>query len=81
MLKWHIFSVSGLPHTPRYLQLLAKRKSLPVWEYKEKFVEIVNKHQTLVLVGETGSGKTTQVGEPLDSRTTAKMYIKGNLVF
>ena len=56
-----VFFVAGLPHTPRYLQLLAKRKSLPVWEYKEKFVEVLNKHQTLVLVGETGSGKTTQV--------------------
>ena len=54
---------SGLPHTPRYLQLLTKRKTLPVWEYKEKFVEVLNKHQTLVLVGETGSGKTTQVHE------------------
>ncbi|XP_052269693.1 putative pre-mRNA-splicing factor ATP-dependent RNA helicase PRP1 isoform X4 [Dreissena polymorpha] len=52
---------TGLPHTPRYLQLLVKRKTLPVWEYKEKFIEILNKHQTLVLVGETGSGKTTQI--------------------
>ena len=55
--------ILGLPFTPRYIQLLAKRKSLPVWDYKEKFVEIMNKHQTLVLVGETGSGKTTQVWE------------------
>lgn len=52
---------TGLPFTPRYLQLLVKRKTLPVWEYKEKFIEIMNKHQTLVLVGETGSGKTTQI--------------------
>lgn len=35
--------------------------TLPVWEYKDKFVDTVNNHQTLVLVGETGSGKTTQV--------------------
>lgn len=56
-------STAGLPFTPRYLQLLVKRKTLPVWEYKEKFIEIMNKHQTLVLVGETGSGKTTQVSE------------------
>lgn len=52
---------SGLPFTPHYYELLRKRTQLPVWEYKEKFIDIVNKHQTLVLVGETGSGKTTQI--------------------
>ncbi|XP_022342523.1 putative pre-mRNA-splicing factor ATP-dependent RNA helicase PRP1 [Crassostrea virginica] len=52
---------TGLPYTPRYFELLTKRKMLPVWEYKEKFCEILNNHQILVLVGETGSGKTTQI--------------------
>ncbi|XP_060560952.1 ATP-dependent RNA helicase DHX15 homolog [Ruditapes philippinarum] len=42
-------------------QLLSKRKALPVWGYKEKFVQMFNKHQTLVLLAETGSGKTTQI--------------------
>uniref|UniRef100_A0A672FFX6 ATP-dependent RNA helicase DHX15 n=1 Tax=Salarias fasciatus TaxID=181472 RepID=A0A672FFX6_SALFA len=42
---------TNLPHTPRYYEILKKRLQLPVWEYKEK----------LVLVGETGSGKTTQI--------------------
>ncbi|XP_062572241.1 putative pre-mRNA-splicing factor ATP-dependent RNA helicase PRP1 [Saccostrea cucullata] len=52
---------TGLPYTPRYFELLNKRKMLPVWEYKEKFCDIINNHQILVLVGETGSGKTTQI--------------------
>lgn len=52
---------TGLPYTPKYFELLNKRKMLPVWEYKEKFCEILNNHQILVLVGETGSGKTTQI--------------------
>jgi HrpA-like RNA helicase len=34
---------------------------LPVWEYREKFLELLNKNQCIVLVGETGSGKTTQI--------------------
>ena len=55
----------GLPFTPRYNDLYRKRLQLPVWEYKEKFVEILNKNQTMVLVGETGSGKTTQVTRDL----------------
>ena len=34
---------------------------LPVWEYRDKFFDLLNKNQTIVLVGETGSGKTTQI--------------------
>lgn len=47
--------------TPRYFELLKKRNQLPVWEYKDKFMELIHKHQIIVLVGETGSGKTTQI--------------------
>ncbi|CAL8140089.1 unnamed protein product [Orchesella dallaii] len=47
--------------TPRYFEILNKRSQLPVWEYKPKFMELLSKHQILVLVGETGSGKTTQI--------------------
>ena len=53
--------IAGLPFTPRYHQLLQKRIQLPVWEYRDKFIEVLNGSQFMVLVGETGSGKTTQV--------------------
>jgi len=52
---------TGLPFTPRYYEIFRKRSQLPVWEYKERFSDMVNKNQTIVLVGETGSGKTTQI--------------------
>jgi pre-mRNA-splicing factor ATP-dependent RNA helicase DHX15/PRP43 len=52
---------SGLPFTPRYWELYRKRTALPVWEYKDRFIDTLNKNQCLVLVGETGSGKTTQI--------------------
>ena len=52
---------TGLPFTPRYYELFNKRSQLPVWEYKSQFMDMVSKHQIIVLVGETGSGKTTQV--------------------
>ncbi len=56
-----LFLISGLPYTPRHQELWKKRTQLPVWEYKDKFLDILNKNQVMVLVGETGSGKTTQV--------------------
>ena len=52
---------TNLPHTPRFYDILKKRLQLPVWEYKETFNDILLRHQSFVLVGETGSGKTTQV--------------------
>lgn len=52
---------SGMAYTPRYYELLSKRSKLPVWEYKEQFLEKLTTFQSIVLVGETGSGKTTQI--------------------
>lgn len=52
---------SGRPYSARYFEILEKRKTLPVWQQKDEFLDTVRKNQTLVLVGETGSGKTTQV--------------------
>ena len=40
-------------------QLLCE--GLPVWQAKADFVKMLNENQTTILVGETGSGKTTQI--------------------
>lgn len=61
---------TNLPHTPRYYEILKKRLQLPVWEYKESFSDIITRHQTFVLVGETGSGKTTQVWKTIISTSS-----------
>ncbi|GMT15697.1 hypothetical protein PFISCL1PPCAC_6994 [Pristionchus fissidentatus] len=37
------------------------RKSLPVYAFREAFIEAVRDHQVLIIEGETGSGKTTQL--------------------
>lgn len=37
--------------------------ALPVWQAKDDFVKLLADHQTVVLVGETGSGKTTQIAQ------------------
>lgn len=46
-------------------KILVGRKKLPVFPYREEFLAAVKDHQILVLVGETGSGKTTQIPQYL----------------
>lgn len=53
--------MTGRVFSDRYHAILAKRCKLPVWEHKQKFMDMLKSTQTMVLVGETGSGKTTQI--------------------
>lgn len=48
-----------------HAKILAGRKKLPVYPYREEFLAAVKSHQVLILVGETGSGKTTQIPQYL----------------
>ncbi|WKY07890.1 hypothetical protein Q1695_007409 [Nippostrongylus brasiliensis] len=59
--KIEVNPYTKLPYNEKYWQLWEKRHQLPVWEYKEKFMEILHNNQCMILVGETGSGKTTQI--------------------
>uniref|UniRef100_A0ACD5YG84 Uncharacterized protein n=1 Tax=Avena sativa TaxID=4498 RepID=A0ACD5YG84_AVESA len=52
---------NGRPYSARYFEILEKRRTLPVWQQKEDFLRVLRDNQTLILVGETGSGKTTQI--------------------
>ncbi|KAI5705833.1 hypothetical protein M8J75_002206 [Diaphorina citri] len=52
---------TGYPYTPRYHELHRKRITLPVFEYRTEFMTLLAQNQCIVLVGETGSGKTTQI--------------------
>ncbi|CAH8557010.1 unnamed protein product [Schistosoma mattheei] len=52
---------NGKSFSAKYFELLRKRIKLPVWEYKENFFQTLSENQVTVLVGETGSGKTTQI--------------------
>lgn len=41
------------------------QKSLPVYKFKQELIEAINEHQILIIEGETGSGKTTQIPQYL----------------
>ena len=42
-----------------------QRKNLPIYEYKEKILELLKINQIILIEGETGSGKTTQIPQYL----------------
>lgn len=44
-----------------YKKIMEKKQALPVFAKMEEFLSLVRKNQFLILVGETGSGKTTQI--------------------
>lgn len=46
--------------------LSIQRKSLPVYKMKSELIQAVRENQFLVIVGETGSGKTTQITQYLN---------------
>lgn len=41
------------------------KKSLPVYPFRESLLEAIEEHQILIIEGETGSGKTTQIPQYL----------------
>jgi pre-mRNA-splicing factor ATP-dependent RNA helicase DHX16 len=48
------------------------RKSLPIYKYKDEFLQAITDHQIIILVGATGSGKTTQLTQYLNEAGYAK---------
>ncbi|XP_052733140.1 pre-mRNA-splicing factor ATP-dependent RNA helicase DEAH1 isoform X2 [Vigna angularis] len=45
--------------------LQEERKKLPMYHYRDELLQAIHDHQVLVIVGETGSGKTTQIPQYL----------------
>ena len=53
--------LNGRPYSQAFYKLMETRKSLPAWQARKKIVDLIKDLQVVVLQGETGSGKTTQV--------------------
>lgn len=53
--------LNGREYSSKYYDILKVRKGLPVFAQRHEFREKLANNQTVILVGETGSGKTTQI--------------------
>lgn len=47
------------------MSILQQRESLPIYKLKQELIQAVQENQILVVIGETGSGKTTQITQYL----------------
>lgn len=52
------------------------RKSLPIFQFRNEIIQAVEDHQILIIVGETGSGKTTQIPQYLHEAGYTKNDMK-----
>lgn len=43
--------------------MMESRKSLPAWKKQDEIINLLNSNQVVLITGETGSGKSTQVGQ------------------
>ncbi|PBK69289.1 hypothetical protein ARMSODRAFT_1004095, partial [Armillaria solidipes] len=58
-LEHDVNPITKLPHSAQYQKILASREKLPMYSQMDDFFKMFNENQIIVMVGETGSGKTT----------------------
>ncbi|XP_066989713.1 ATP-dependent DNA/RNA helicase DHX36-like isoform X1 [Macrobrachium rosenbergii] len=59
--------------SPAFLKMLDFRKKLPAFQMRDEIVDLIRDNQVVVLSGETGCGKTTQVAQFLLEEAVADM--------
>lgn len=64
--------LTGKPYSSKYYEILEVRQKLPAHGTKDKLIKMVQNNQVIIVVGETGSGKTTQVPQFLLEAGMAK---------
>ncbi len=52
---------SSKTSTTSYKLSLTSRISLPIWKFKDELLDAIEQHQVVIVCGETGCGKSTQV--------------------
>jgi len=64
---------TGTEYSSRYHSILKQRLALPVYKFKDELLEAVKNNQVVVVEGETGSGKSTQIPQFLVHAGYVKM--------
>lgn len=59
-------NVNGHSLKPK-VNLQEQRRNLPIFDKRNKLIELMKQHSTLIILAETGSGKTTQVPQYINS--------------
>ena len=54
-----------------------QREFLPIYSVREELLKVVNENRVIIIVGETGSGKTTQLTQYLHEQGYSKKGIIG----
>lgn len=58
------------------LSIQDQRRNLPIFDKRNKLLELIERHKTLIILGETGSGKTTQIPQYIYS---ARLQVNGKI--
>ncbi|GJN06415.1 hypothetical protein PR202_ga24144 [Eleusine coracana subsp. coracana] len=59
-----------------YASLERQHQRLPVYKYRKAILYLVERHATTIVVGETGSGKSTQIPQTVASRVAEEVGVK-----
>jgi ATP-dependent RNA helicase DDX35 len=63
-------------NTSLHLPMSQQRQRLPIYKYREQILYLVEKYRTVIITGETGSGKSTQIPQYLhEANWTSNGYI------
>lgn len=66
-----------------YASIEKQRQRLPVYKYRTALLYLVETHSTTIIVGETGSGKTTQIPQVIyfSFRHSVLLYVVSELAY
>lgn len=53
--------LSSLVQFDKLRKVQRDRESLPIWQYRDRIVEAIRDNQVVIVAGDTGCGKSTQV--------------------
>lgn len=75
--KTHLKKSEAVSEFARTKTLAQQRQYLPVYSIREEMLQVIRENQVIVVVGETGSGKTTQMTQYLHEDGYTKFGMVG----